>query len=457
MFRNALVSALLLFSTSTASWAATKNILVFVVDDMGLTAGCYGDSFAKTPNLDRLAAQGTRFTHAFCTTASCSASRSVILTGQHNHATGQYGLAHGNHNFKSKANVVSLPARLSKAGYRTASIGKYHVEPRSVYPFDEYPKPRGGDRSPAGLAEAARRFIEQDKERPFFLYVCTSDPHRAARGFGNDRAYPGEKPATFDPNKLKTPPFLPDRSDVREELAEYYQAVARADQALGAVLDTLAASGRDRDTLVLFLSDNGIPFPGAKTTHYDPGIRLPLVVRMPGHDRPGSTCEAMVAWTDITPTLLEWAGIEPAPELHGRSFLSIVGQTSPAGWDEVFASHTFHEVTMYYPMRTVRTRRYKYIHNLAHPLEFPIAEDLFASATWQSTLKRGDKQYGMRSLAAYLHRPEHELYDLKEDPHETVNLADEPASAAILADLQQKLRQYQTRTGDPWIVKYRHE
>jgi N-sulfoglucosamine sulfohydrolase len=455
-FRLALLWLIIAHAGAIAS-AAAKNILVFVTDDMGLTAGCYGDTNARTPHIDRLAAQGTRFTHAFCTTASCSPSRSVILAGRHNHATGQYGLAHANHNFKSKADVISLPVMLNKAGYRTASIGKYHVEPREVYAFNEYPNPRGGPRSPTGMADAARRFIQQNDDRPFFVYVCTTDPHRAGRGFGNEREYAGANAVKFDPSKIEVPPFLPDRPEVRRDLADYYESVARADQCFGAVLAALSETGHDRDTLVVFLSDNGIPFPGAKCTQYDSGIRLPLVVRLPNQSKPGTVCNAMITWADLTPTLLKWAGVELPKQLHGRSFLSIIEETNPPGWDEIYGSHSFHEVTMYYPMRTLRTRKYKYILNLAHQLPFPTAEDLFNSPTWQATLRSEDPQYGKRTLKAYLHRPRHELYDLDADPNEVVNLADRPEHAAILAEMQKKLRAFQEQTGDPWAIKYRHE
>jgi N-sulfoglucosamine sulfohydrolase len=456
LYRFALLVSVLAVACSTAR-AASKNILLFVTDDMGLTAGCYGDANARTPHIDRLAAQGTRFTHAFCTTASCSPSRSVILTGRHNHSTGQYGLAHANHNFKSKGDVVSLPVMLSRAGYRTACIGKHHVEPRAIYAFDEYPNPRGGPRSPTGMAGAVRQFIEQDNERPFFLYVCTTDPHRAGKGFGNDRPYAGATAVKFDASTIKVPSFLPDRPDVRRDLADYYEAVARADQCLGAVLAALAETGHDSDTLVMFLSDNGIPFPGAKCTQYDPGTRLPLVVRLPNQKKPGTVSSAMVTWADLTPTLLEWAGVEAPKEIHGRSFLSIVEESDPPGWDEIYGSHSFHEVTMYYPMRTLRTRKYKYILNLAHQLPFPTAEDLFNSPTWQNTLGNDDQHYGKRTRQAFLHRPQHELYDLEADPDEAVNLAESREHAAVLAEMQKKLRAFQERTGDPWVIKYRHE
>jgi N-sulfoglucosamine sulfohydrolase len=166
----------------------------------------------------------------------------------------------------------------------------------------------------------------------------------------------------------------------------------------------------------------------------------------------------MVTWADLMPTILDYAGAEgPDYGLHGRSFLDVLDEDNPAGWDQIFASHTFHEITMYYPMRVIRTRRYKYILNLAHALPFPFASDLYASDTWQGVLKRDDTMFGNRTVDAYLHRPWHELYDLKSDPHELVNLADDPAHAEILSKLQSHLRDWQRRTKDPWIVKYDYE
>ncbi len=142
---------------------------------------------------------------------------------------------------------------------------------------------------------------------------------------------------------------------------------------------------------------------------------------------------------------------------HGRSFLPVLHGSGSQGWDEIYASHTFHEITMYYPMRVVRTRKYKCILNLAHQLPYPFASDLYGSATWQGVLKRGDKMYGPRTVEAYIHRPRYELYDLQADPLESQNLADDPKYTDVLQKLQAKLKAWQTRTKDPWIVKYRYE
>ncbi len=445
---------------------ASKNVVLVVADDLGCDLGCYENRAIKTPNLDRFAADGTLFTHAFCTTASCSPSRSVILSGLYNHANGQYGLQHAAHHFSSFDRLKTLSARLAAAGYRTARVGKFHVTPEVVYPFEqELP---GNPRNGVAMANACRALITADDERPFFLYFCVTDPHRSGEFgsppyrpnlFGNEGKHPGVDEVTYDPNDVIVPPFLPDTPTCRAELAEYYKSVSRFDQGFGRLVDVLKEAGHWDDTLVIVISDNGIAFPGAKTTTYEPGLRLPCLVRNPYVKQRGVRTEAMVSWVDIAPTILDFAGAPAATgEMHGRSFLGVLNQAHPEGWDEVYASHTFHEVTMYYPVRGVRTRRYKLLWNVAHPLPFPFASDLYRSATWQEALTRpADSLYGKRTVAAYVNRPRFELYDLVQDPDELVNLADDPKHAATFEELRSKIQAMQKRTGDPWLHKWEYE
>src|SRR4051812_33822469 len=188
--------------------AAQRNVVLIVTDDQGMVAGCYGNPVIKTPNIDRLAAEGTRFTHAFCTTSSCSPSRSVILTGLFNHANGMYGLEHGYNHFRSFDDVKSLSVMLGEAGYRTARVGKYHVGPPAVFQFD---KVLGGNsRNPVDMAERSRKLIEDRSDQPFFLYYATNDPHRGGpakwaslkpNSFGNEP--PGEEPPGVVPVHYK--------------------------------------------------------------------------------------------------------------------------------------------------------------------------------------------------------------------------------------------------------------
>ncbi len=447
-----LAFCVMLTQPSDAAAPSHRNVLLLIGDDHGLDAGCYGNRVIKTPHLDRLAGEGVRFSHGFSTVASCSPSRSVILTGLFVHTNGQYGLAHAEHKQSTYANVRSLPRLLRENGYRTGVIGKLHVTPPEVYPFEQqWP----GGRNVYEMAEKAREFFAAKDDRPFFLLIGYTDPHRAGRGFANDQNYRNVQKVSYDPNDVIVPPFLPDLPAVRRDIADYYESVSRLDQGIGFALKALEESGKANETLVIYLSDNGMPFPGAKTNLYDAGIRLPLIVRSPAQTQRGVVNNAMVSWVDIAPTILDWAGIKPPANLPGRSFLPILEQENPPGWDMIFASHIFHEITMYYPMRVVRTRRHKFIWNLAHELPAPFASDLWASPTWQTILRGNVKMMGQRPTDALLHRPEYELYDLEKDPHELKNVANDPAYAQILSDLKARLRKMMEETKDPWVVKFR--
>lgn len=445
----------LLFASPLHAADTRRNVVVLVADDLGLQLGCYGDRAAKTPNLDALAAKGVRFSHAFAAVASCSPSRSTMYTGLQTHTSGQYGLAHATHNFHSKPNVKSLPTYLRAAGYRTGIIGKTHVIPKSVYDWDA--DLGGNGRNGAQMVKQAATFLSETGDKPFCLIFGFTDPHRAQKGFANESKYPGIDKVTISPKDVTVPDHLPDIPEVRADLADYYQAVNRLDQGVGHVLEMLKKTGRDKDTLVIFLSDNGIPFPGAKTTVYDAGIHLPLLVYNPMQKKSGVVNTAMVSWIDVLPTILDWAGVKKPAALQGRSFLPILEEETPKGWDEIYASHTFHEVTMYYPMRAVRTRQYKYIRNVAHKLDYPFASDLYGSASWQAILGRKDDKMGKRTVTQFVNRPLEELYDVAKDPAEANNLAGDPKHAAMLEELRQKVRTWQQNTGDPWTIKYRHE
>lgn len=427
------------------------NVLLLIADDLGLHTGAYGDASAATPNLDRLASEGVRFTNAFCTTASCSASRSVIHSGLHNHANGQYGHAHAEHHFAYLPHVRPMSSLLKDQGYRSGVIGKLHVNPVERFRFDLVSEARSRD--VADMAQRARRFMQEAAESPWFLQMGYADPHRAERGFAN-RDYPGVRRTAFDPAKVRVPTFLPDNLPTRREVAEYYEAANRLDQGVGLMLELLRETRQLENTLVIFLSDNGMPFPNAKTGAYDAGVHLPLLVRAPDQSKRGLVNNALISWVDIAPTILDFARAQP-PEypLHGRSFRSVLEQESPEGWERAYISHTFHEITMYYPMRGVRTRRYKYIRNLFPELSFPFSTDLFASETWQSLRNGGpNARVGRRPVEQYLHRAPEELYDISVDPDELNNLARVPQHQTVLQQLRADVTAMRRDTKDPWLL-----
>ena len=444
------------------------NFILIVSDDHGReTLGCYGNPVIQTPHLDALAQQGVRFTNAFCTSASCAASRATILTGLYNHATGTYGHTHGHHHFSCFDSVRTLPAMLGEGGYRTGRVGKRHYAPEHIFPFDwEQPEDRFG-RDDVRMAESCREFLRGTE--PFFLYWCSHNPHRAGvlethplrpNGFGNPaESFPGDGEQTYLESSVQVPSFLSDTPEVRAELAQYYQSISRLDRGVGRLLSVLEEEGKHDCTVIIYISDNGAAFPEAKTTLYEPGMALPCIIRSPWHDSRGVTCDGLINWTDITPTILDMAGVDvEAARFHGSSCARLLDDVSCEDWrDEIFASHTFHEITNYYPMRVVRTKRYKFIWNIPWKLDYSFANDLWTSASWQGALRRGDRHFGARSVDAYVHRPKFELYDLEADPNEIENLAERSEYRELVDGFVSKLQAFQKETNDPWLHKWTYE
>ncbi|WP_139957421.1 sulfatase family protein [Flavicella sediminum] len=468
-----LVGSLVLLIFSCAKKEATvqaskdaPNIILFVADDHGTDAlGCYGNPVIQTSNLDKLASEGVLFTDAYCTSASCAASRSVILSGLYGHATGSYGHVHDYHHFSTLDHVRSLSNRLSESGYHTARIGKYHVAPEKVYLFDEVLK--ADPRNTVEMADASKHVLHSEK--PFFLYFCTDDPHRGhpfqpesweiANTFGNKKeGYKDVDQIIYDPKDVIVPDFLPDNKQSREEIAQYYQSISRIDQGFGKLMSHLKEAGKLDNTIVFYISDNGMAFPGAKTTVYEPGIKLPCIIKDPTKGKKGITNHAKISWVDLTPTILDMANVAYKPEeFHGKSFESILDQENPKGWDQINASHTFHEITMYYPMRVVIDKNYKLIWNIAYRLDYPFASDLWAASTWQSIYRNDLEYYGKRKVKDYMFHPEFELFDLEKDPGELVNLATEKENKALLESMKKGMKNFQLTTKDPWLIMWDHD
>lgn len=486
--------------------AAERNVIFIITDDESPTLGCYGDKAAVTPAIDAIAADGLIFRNAFATTASCSASRSVVMSGLHNHRNGQFGHQHHYHKFASFHDVVSLslPRVMARAGYRTGHIGKYHVAPQTVYEFETWLK--GDGRNAVAMADNCSEFItSKEDDRPFFLYFGTADPHRGGGKdqtserelkpdlFGNKpnrKAHNGVSEVFFDPADVVIPSFLPDTPETREELAQYYQSCSRVDQGVARLVEILKAADLYDRTMIVFTSDHGMAFAGGKTTVYEGGLRVPMVVRDPYQKQRGVTSDALISHIDLTPTLLDFAGglnaAANAPKnmldaddfwkerdeavqenrngnkkfisYHGRSWMHCLAAPDAAHHETIFASHTFHEIQMYYPMRVVRDSKYKLIWNIAHPLPYPFASDLWAASSWQAQLKKGpDAPYGMITVGRYVQRPEFELYDIASDPHESTNLADSADHQVILKQYQERLKEMQKALDDPWILKWEYE
>ena len=224
-----------------------KNAVLILADDWSRLAGCYGSPVIQTPNIDRFAQGAVVFNQAFCTSPSCAVSRACLLTGQHAHTHGQYGHCHGIQGFRTHAWMSSIPRDFREAGFATACIGKMHVAPAEVYPFEFVE----ADQRAAAMIDATTRFLAQNAQRPFYLHLGLTEPHRVGLGYNNQAAQPGITPVIYAPDEIVVPPFLPDLPAVRQDLAAYYQAVSRFDSIVGALLKVIEASGRMDETLII--------------------------------------------------------------------------------------------------------------------------------------------------------------------------------------------------------------
>ncbi|XP_067005093.2 N-sulphoglucosamine sulphohydrolase [Anabrus simplex] len=477
------VGCMMFIAESHQTSKKIQNALLILADDGGFEMGAYRNKICQTPNLDALAKKSLLFNNAYTSVSSCSPSRSAILTGQPIHQNGMYGLHQGVHHFNSFDNVKSLPSILSKHKIRTGIIGKKHVGPSNVYPFDYAETEENNSilqvgRNITKIKLLVREFLKQNKSQPFFLYVAFHDPHRCGHSnpeygnfcekFGNGEPgmghIPDWHPIYYQPSQVQVPYFVQDTLEARNDIAAQYTTISRLDQGVGLVLKELADAGYAHNTLVMYTSDNGIPFPSGRTNLYDPGMAQPLLVSSPRPgDRKNQVTYSMTSLLDIVPTLLDWFNVKYTDNVNdvanqttltGKSILPVLKKEPSKDTRAVFGSHVHHEVTMYYPMRAVRTKRYKLIHNLNYKMPFPIDQDFYVSPSFQDLLNRTrSKQplFWYKSLKEYYYRSEWELYDLKMDPEEKTNLVKKSSYKKVFTDLQKQLRDWQAATADPWL------
>ena len=420
------------------------NILFIVAEDMGPTIGCYGDPHIKTPNIDRLAGQGVRFDRAFVTQASCSPSRSSILTGLYPHQNGQLGLGH--YGYSMQGGLPTLPKNLQKAGYRTGIMGKLHVNPAKDMPFDYKGIGHGATRDVRKPPADFGAFLETVGDEPFFFYMNVADAHTPftpqVAGFPTDPVTP-EAVQPWNWLGVNT-------KETRTRVAGYYNCVRRVDLIVGKTLQVLEESGHAEDTLVVFIGDHGPAFCRGKTTCYEAGLRIPFIVRWPGQSPPGAVRRNLVSTVDILPTFLDAARAPLPPDLPGASLLSLL-EDADAGWREYLAAEfATHGPTGFFPRRSIRDDRYKLIVNL-------LAED--RPCPYKSVdgcpgyrLAQKDSYAGTPVRGAYetwVKPPRLELYDLERDPAELTNLAQDPSLAAVRQRLLANLEEWQVATDDP--------
>jgi len=449
----------LCLSVVTSHSAAPPNILLIVSEDNGPELGCYGDPYARTPNLDQLASQGIRFNRAYVAQAGCSQSRASFLTGLYPHQHGQIGLATWGFRMY-REDTQNLPRSLKAAGYRTGLLGKLHVNPESAFPFDfhEITGANFARKNLADYAKHAESFITAG-DQPFFLSVNFPDAHDPWL-----RQVDGLPKTPQTGQDVKAMPYMGiDPPEMREMVADYYNSLARLDSCVGDLLAVLEKSGKASNTLVIYLGDHGADFLRGKRTSYEGGVRIPLLLRWPGHITP-QVRDELVSTVDLMPTVLAATGTPAVPGLAGRALQPLLGD-APAEWrPHLFTEYHTHAAANYHPQRAVRSDRFKLIENLLPDTLNPDYANTLRKLEGDAD-ERGETGFKgglskaiaaanpeVRTAYAVMEKPpRYELYDLQADPHEFHNLAASPQHASTLADLQKQLTTWREQTRDPLL------
>ena len=445
--------------TELESPPARPNIVLMLVEDLSPRIGALGDAVALTPNLDRLAREGVRYTHVFASAGVCAPSRAALITGMHQTSitaqhmrTSVYAWADGTgrrgYEATPPAFVKAFPELLRAAGYYTINNSKTDYQFGSPFTiWDE----NGVDAD----------WINRADGQPFFAMYSQQVTHESGL-FGPDgiakqgaavpalqasEARRAALPHRTRPEDVVVPPYYPDTPVVRSQIAQQYDNVQLMDAWVGERLAELEARGVLENTIVIWATDHGDGLPRAKRSLYDSGLHTPMIVRFPGGGRAGQADERMISFVDMAPTILALAGVNAPAHLPGQDAFA----PAAAGQEQVFASRD--RLDEWPDLgRAIRTRDFKYIRN-----EYPDAP-LYLPLTYRENLpimaelRRLHAEGALTPLQdSYFltPRPAEELYDLRADPHETINLADDPAYTARKMELAAALSAWRMQIGDP--------
>ncbi|MGO1058499.1 sulfatase family protein [Planococcus sp. FY231025] len=408
------------------------NIIMVISHDTGRHLGSYGRKVA-TPELSRMAEEGIQFDNYFCTQPQCSPSRGSILTGQYGHNHGLMGLTHLGHTMKS--GIRTLPSEMKRAGYSTWLFGFFHESIAGVYEgeklgYEHVVKVPGN--AAANVTDELEKFLtgrmEAGDDAPFYASVGFEETHRPFDAF---------EPGPLE--EIQVPPYLPDTKEVREDVARFQGSVKELDQAIGRIRMLLEDTRLDGNTLLIYTTDHGIAFPGAKGTLSDAGLETALIMKLPnGMDRKGIRQNELLCNIDLMPTLLEFAGAEVPAGIDGKSFLPLITEESYTERTHFFCEMTWHD--RYHPMRGVRTAKFKYIRNFEDGPKVFLPFDIHESLSGQAVRE-----------AFYVPNAKEELYNLEADPLEHSNLAESSEHQHVLKRLRSEVERWMIETKDPLL------
>lgn len=442
MLRTRFISLFLLASLgcfAQRNQNITRPNIVFIIgDDISAEdIGCYGNTKIRTPNIDRMAREGMKFTNFYLTASSCSPSRTSILTGRYPHNTGAAEL-----HTPLPAHLEYFPELMKKSGYYTAHSGKFHEGPNTRRAYDLMVNDRnevgeGGEKMWVDILQ------NRPKDQPFFFWFAPFDAHRPWSAVDSF-------PQPHDPGKeVGIPPPLLDTPDTRTDLAAYYNEIGRIDHYLGELQRELDRQGIGDNTIIIFMADNGRPFSGSKTRVYDTGMRTPFVVKWPkGIPKMGAVSKSLVSSIDIAPTLLQAAQAGPSKTVQGVSFFDLFKNPLKKFRNYVFSEHNWHDYEAF--ERAVRTKDYLYVINKRPALtnEGPIDANQSPSALDLKASREKGKLTLIQEDIFRSPRPEEEFFEVRKDLIQEKNLITYPSYAAKVEKLRTVLKQWQDETGD---------
>ncbi|HXH99615.1 MAG TPA: sulfatase [Sphingobacteriaceae bacterium] len=413
------------------------NIVLIIGDDIGINDfGCYGNKSVKTPNIDRIAREGLRFTNFYLTASSCSPSRTSIISGRYPHNTGAAEL-----HTSISPSVAIFPELLKNAGYYTAQSGKFHIGESARRGFHVL-RDKGVELGEGGEGSWLKTLQERPKDKPFFMWLAAIDAHRPWRK--------NEFKGTNTSEGIMPPPYLANTEKTRMDMASYHDEISRFDHYIGLVENELKSQGVLNNTIIIIMSDNGSAFPRAKSRVYDSGMQTPFIIKWNNKIKKGKVTSSLVSAIDIAPTLLNLAGVSVPAGFQGKSFHRVLQNPSLQFRNYVFSEHNWHD---YEAMeRMVRTKDHLYVLNLRPALSNPGPADITSSPAFEDlkALRDSGKLSLPQADVFIAPRPAEELYDCQRDPMQLVNVSSSLLYAKQLKQLREVLKKWKMDTEDTY-------
>lgn len=446
IYKVRLFFLIIIISFATSLTAQKPNIIIIMADDLdSRQLSCYGGKNMKTPHIDALAKDGLKFNQMIASETMCVPTRASLFTGL-------YPLRHGSFQNHKRVydSLKSVCHYLGDLGYNVALTGKDHsTKPVSVFPFKILKgfEPNCVSPSDDYSLDDIKTFITTKQQKPYCLFIMSINPHTP---------WTMGDPSEFNASKLVLPPHWVGTKDVREEFTKYLAEVRRLDNQVGDIMKLLKETGQDKNTIVIFLGEQGPQFPGGKWTLWDNGAKSAMIIRWPGKIRPGSQTNAIAQYEDVTPTLIAIAGGKPIRDLDGKSFLPVILGKSNTHRDYAYGIHNNIPEGPSYPIRAIRNAKYKLIKNLSPDSNYyikymmnPAKKDSYWN-TWiaQAQVNPGDKVLTERIVK----RPAVEFYDLEKDPYELHNLAGDASYKKLIDTYAVKLKDWMKQQGDAGAI-----